>query len=142
MEVTCLESGRRSGSEHCFLKSYLGADQYSNPIAAWAGMIRVDGTLYVWMGDPLPGVDGVHIANQTSYTYTSTQSVFSIDAGPVTVNATFLSPLYPNDLQRQSLVFSYVEVAVESNDGSSHDVQLYVDISAGEQNTDETQEFC
>jgi hypothetical protein len=29
------------------------------------------------------------------------------------------------------LVFSYLEVTVESHDGNPHDVQLYADISAG-----------
>lgn len=51
--------------------------------------------------------------------------------GVVQMNITFLSPITPNDLQRQSLPFSYVDVAVSSTDGNSHNVQLYADISAG-----------
>ena len=105
-------------------------------------MVRVDGTLYVWMGDPLPGADGVNLANQTSYTYTSTNSVFCLDAGPVTVNVSFLSPIYPDDLRRQSLIFSYMDVSVESNDGNPHDVQLYTDISAGEYPLDAFDTVC
>ena len=94
-------------------------------------MVRVDGTPYVWMGAPLPDA-GIANANQTAFSYTSTKSVFTFDIdGLVTLTATFLSPLYPNDLMRQSLIFSYLDVAVESADGSSHDVQLYTDISAG-----------
>ena len=83
------------------------------------------------MGAPLPG-SGIATASQTDFSYTSTKSIFTFDVnGLVTMNVTFLSPLYPNDLMRQSLVFSYLDVAVESADGSSHDVQLYTDISAG-----------
>ena len=52
-------------------------------------------------------------------------------AGVVEMNITFLSPLTPSDLMRQSLVFSYVDVSVTSTDGAAHDVQLYTDITAG-----------
>ena len=83
------------------------------------------------MGDPLPGA-GVAVATQTAFSYTSTKSIFSFDVnGLVTLNVTFLSPLYPKDMMRQSIVSSYLDVAVQSADGSSHDVQLYTDISAG-----------
>lgn len=92
-------------------------------------MIRVDGDNYVWMG----AVDiGSTTVNQTSYTYTSTKSIFTMDvAGKVAMNITFTSPVYPDDLKRQSLSFSYMNVEVESVDGDSHDVQLYTDVTAG-----------
>lgn len=51
--------------------------------------------------------------------------------GLVTMNITFLSPVNPNDLRRQSLTFSYLDVVVSSADGASHDVQLYSDVTAG-----------
>ncbi|MCJ1451234.1 hypothetical protein MMC28_001570 [Mycoblastus sanguinarius] len=51
-------------------------------------------------------------------------------ANLVEMNITFLSPLTPTDLMRQSLPFSYVEILVSSTDGDSHDVQLYSDITA------------
>ena len=52
-------------------------------------------------------------------------------AGAVEMTITFLSPLTPTDLMRQSLVFSYVDVSVTSTDGAAHDIQLYTDITAG-----------
>lgn len=52
-------------------------------------------------------------------------------ADVVTMNITFLSPVFPTDLKRQSLPFSYLDVAVSSMDGAAHDVQLYTDITAG-----------
>jgi hypothetical protein len=96
----------------------------------WTGLIRVDGNTFVWMGAP----DGYKDqANQTSYEYTSTKSIFTLTANDqVQLKVTFLSPLTPNDLKRQSLIFSYMEVEVSSMDGSQHDVQIYTDISAGE----------
>ena len=70
--------------------------------------------------------------DQVSLDYTSTRSIFSLTAGgKVAMNVTFLSPIAPNDMKRQSLVFSYMNVEVQSMDGASHDVQLYSDISAG-----------
>lgn len=100
-------------------------------MTGWAGMIRVDGNSYAWMGNPGNGAGPV-VANQTAFSYTSTRSIFTFDVGGlVQLTATFLSPLTPDDRQRQSLIFSYLEVEVQSLDGNSHDVQLYADISAG-----------
>jgi len=90
-------------------------------------MIRVDGEVYTWMGIP-----GSRLVTQTSYQYTSTKSIFTMDVGGVVeMNITFLSPVTPDDLKRQSLSFSYLHVDVSSTDGKSHNVQLYSDISAG-----------
>lgn len=101
---------------------------HSQQITGWAGFIRVDGTAYNWLGAP-PGAD---LVNQTEFSYTSTRSSFVMNvADKVEMNITFLTPVTPNDLKRQSLVFSYLEVAVSSLDGATHDVQLYADVSAG-----------
>jgi Domain of unknown function (DUF5127) len=51
------------------------------------------------------------------------------------MNIAFLSPITPGDQKRQSLIFSYLEVNVASQDGLSHDVQLYADSSAGKTTT-------
>lgn len=91
-------------------------------------MIRVDGKAYTWMGDP--GV--APLVEQTNFQYTSTKSIFTLSVeGKVELTVTFLSPLTPTDQKRQSLVFSYLDVGVESLDGKAHDVQIYTDISAG-----------
>jgi hypothetical protein len=96
----------------------------------WNGMIRVDNTIYTWMGDPIGA--GIQTVTQKHFCYSSTKSVFSMDiGGKVEMTITFLSPITPGDRKRQSLVFSYLEVTVESHDGNPHDVQLYADISAG-----------
>lgn len=78
--------------------------------------------------NPLPT-----LVNQTSFEYTSTSSTFIMDIGGlVALNITFLSPVNPTDLNRQSLTFSYLDVIVSSADGNAHDVQLYTDITAGQ----------
>ncbi|CAN9278067.1 unnamed protein product [Alternaria alternata] len=94
----------------------------------WTGLVRVDGNTFVWMGAP----DGYNdLANQTSYEYTSTRSIFTLTADDkIQLKVTFLSPITPNDYKRQSLIFSYMDVEVSSLDNSEHDVQIYTDISA------------
>ena len=100
---------------------------HRNQVTGWAGLIRVDGETYTWMG--LPGTTTV---NQTAYEYTSTQSIFTMNvAEKLEMNITFLSPITPTDYKRQSLIFSYMNVEVASLDGNEHDVQIYSDISAG-----------
>lgn len=90
-------------------------------------MIKVDNTTYTWLGNP-----GPQSVSQTAFSYTSTKSVFTMDVGgKVEMNITFLSPATPEDPKRQSLIFTYLDVGVQSLDGAAHDVQLYTDISAG-----------
>lgn len=45
------------------------------------------------------------------------------------MTAAFLSPLTPKDLVRQSLPYSYLQVSVTPNDGQSHSVQVYTDVT-------------
>ena len=78
------------------------------------------------------GLPGSTTVNQTAFEYTSSKSIFTMNVeGKVEMKITFLSPLTPHDLKRQSLVFSYLDVQVSSLDGNDHQVQLYSDISAG-----------
>jgi hypothetical protein len=74
---------------------------YRNQVTGWAGMVRVDGETYTWMG--LPGTTTV---NQTGFEYTSTKTIFTMNVlDKVEMNITFMSPITPTDLMRQSLVF-------------------------------------
>ncbi|KAJ4331030.1 hypothetical protein N0V87_009488 [Didymella glomerata] len=100
---------------------------YTGQVLGWTGLVRVDNETFTWMGAPL----NIPSANQTGYEYTSTRSIFTIEVNnKVSLKVTFLSPLTPKDLRRQSLVFSYMNVDVSSLDGSGHDVQIYTDVSA------------
>jgi hypothetical protein len=92
------------------------------------GLVKVDeGAAVTWMGAP----SGPAVANQISFEYTSTRSVFTLSVdGKVGMNVTFLSPVEPLDLRRQSIPASYMNVEVFSIDGAEHKVQLYSDVSA------------
>ncbi|KAI0861627.1 glutaminase GtaA [Xylaria cubensis] len=99
---------------------------WQQQVTAWTGLIQVDGATYQWMGS-VPNTQNV---DQTEFSYTSTRSNFVMNVGgKVEMNITFLSPVTPNDLKRQSLTFSYLDVGVHSLDGAEHDVQLYADVS-------------
>ncbi|KAL2264924.1 hypothetical protein VTJ83DRAFT_7434 [Remersonia thermophila] len=92
----------------------------------WQGLVAVDGATYNWMG----AWPGPELAGQTSAEYTSTKSIFTLDvAGKVVLTVTFLSPVYPDDMARQSQQFSYVAVGARSADGAEHSVQVYMDVT-------------
>ncbi|KAF5366812.1 hypothetical protein D9758_006553 [Tetrapyrgos nigripes] len=103
---------------------------WTGSILGWAGFVNVDGTSYNFLGTP--GVPGVTFqkAVQKSFTFTSTQSIFVLSAGPIDLTVTFLSPVEPNDLVKQSTPFAYMSVSAMSTDGAAHTVQVYSDISA------------
>ncbi|THH06365.1 hypothetical protein EW145_g4138 [Phellinidium pouzarii] len=103
---------------------------WTNTILGWAGFVRVDNIVYSFLG--APAVQGATFSKavQKSMEFTATQSTFVLTAGPVDLTATFLSPVEPKDLVRQSLPFSYLSLTAAPNDGNAHSVQVYTDISA------------
>ncbi|TCD64701.1 hypothetical protein EIP91_003775 [Steccherinum ochraceum] len=101
---------------------------WTGMIQGWAGYIKVDGKAYAFMGSA-GGVTSEK-AVQKSFQFTSTQSTFVLTAGPVDLTVTFLSPVEPDDLVKQSFPFSYMSMTVASNDGASHFAKVYTDISA------------
>jgi hypothetical protein len=69
---------------------------------------------------PLP------LAEQTGATLTATKTSYNFKAGGVNLNVDFLSPLLLNDLEVAARPVSYVTFSVRSNDGNSHDVQVFM----------------
>ncbi|KAL1297628.1 hypothetical protein AAFC00_006185 [Neodothiora populina] len=101
---------------------------WTDQVTAWTGIIRVDGESYTWLGAPSEPLNTV---NQNSFEYTSTKSIFGLSVnGTVGLNVTFLTPVTPTDLLRQSIAATYMDLEVFSIDGGEHEVQLYTDISA------------
>jgi hypothetical protein len=102
-------------------KHWTGADQ---PIT---GLARIDGSAYRFMGTapreakPMP---------QSSRVLTPTRTIYEFEAGGVRLTLTFLTPALPHDLEILSRPLTYVDFAVRSMDGRSHDVQLYFDASS------------
>lgn len=121
-----------------YLNSWLTADNlpgtwssfWTGHITAMTGIVRIDGTPYVFMGDPaLANAPAFLALTQTDLAVTATRSVFTLTGGGVTLKVTFLSPLEPGDLRRQSMPLSYVSIVASSADGKPHQVSVYLDIS-------------
>lgn len=103
-------------------------------------MIQVDGNPFIWMGRPMEsGQLMAPLATQLFSYITPTQTIFGLRAGPLDLNVTFFSPVEVTDIQRQSIPLSYVTASVASNDGASHDTQIYMDISGEWAANDESQ---
>ncbi|KAG9022692.1 hypothetical protein FS842_005957, partial [Serendipita sp. 407] len=102
---------------------------WTGSILGWAGFVRVDGTVYRFLGAPATTAR-VALATQISAKFTSTQSTFVLAAGGIDLIVNFLSPVEPTDLVKQSVPFAYLAVTAQSKDGKSHSVQVYTDISA------------
>ncbi|KAK0558195.1 hypothetical protein OC844_005346 [Tilletia horrida] len=93
------------------------------------GYIRIDNTTYQWMGDGFGNiVRAGKNANQLSFEYTATRSVFKFEADGVYFTVTFLTPITPDDYLRQSLPLSYVHFELDELSAKNRKVQLYVDI--------------
>ena len=96
---------------------------------AMTGIATIDGVPYLFLG--APGIDGHPLRGlvQQSLTITATRSTYVYEAGGARLTLTFLSPVEPGDLRRQSMPLSYITAEVRSTDGAAHSVQLYFDIS-------------
>ena len=122
-----------------YLSTWLPADVlpgtwptfWTGRITAMTGIARIDGTPYVFMGAPGPasGQPALLGMTQTDLTVTATRSVFTLTAAGVRLVVTFLSPVEPGDLRRQSMPLSYVSVQASSADGHPHQVSVYLDVS-------------
>lgn len=96
---------------------------------AWTGFIRVDNTIYRFLGHFDTRNPNVTASSLESTAITPTQTILRIICGPVVATVTFLSPIEPSDYTKQSFPFSYMFVDVESSDGNTHAIRLYVDIT-------------
>ncbi len=120
-----------------------------------AGIVRIDGTSYLFMGNPQVVLDvpnGNHgkphtlkgfprALDQTALRMTPTRSRFELQGGGIGLVVEFLSPVEPDDVKRQSIPMSYVTVTARSIDGQTHEVQVYLDISGSWASGDEKQQI-
>ena len=66
-------------------------------------------------------------AVQKKVSLSATQTEYEFECGPVNLTLEFVSPLLPEDLDLLSRPVSYINYTVSSNDGQSHDVQVYLE---------------
>ncbi|KAH9968154.1 hypothetical protein BC827DRAFT_1122730 [Russula dissimulans] len=113
---------------------------YFSQILGWSVLVRVDGTTYSFLGDPVSSVVNGTV-NQTSVVVTPTRTIVTAQAAQMQVNLTFLSPIEPGDWVKQSVPFSYMSLTAKSLDGLSHAVQVYSDVSGEWNSGDRTQKI-
>ena len=92
------------------------------------GLIRVDGVTARFMGSrprDLPG------AKQISLTVTCTRTIYEFEFNGVGLEVEFLSPLLPDDLDLLTRPVTYLTLTARSIDGAEHEVEVYVDATAG-----------
>ncbi|KAI8951273.1 DUF1793-domain-containing protein [Xylaria longipes] len=101
----------------------------------WEGIVVVDDIAYEYLGSAnkeLPKEAQYVSAVPLTVTFDSQSSNFTFEAGPVTIEASFLSPVTPKDVDvcRSSIPLSYLTTIVRSNDGQPHHIQFYSDVSS------------
>ncbi|KAI1082170.1 DUF1793-domain-containing protein [Whalleya microplaca] len=97
----------------------------------WEGIVVVDGNSYEYMGaviDDYPELANFNSSKPQEVKFDSQYSNFTFLAGPVTITASFFSPVTPRDVCRSSIPLSYLTTSVRSNDGQPHHIQFYSDV--------------
>jgi hypothetical protein len=121
-----------------YLSTWLAADNlpgtwpvfWTGRITAMTGIATIDGTPFLFMGAPgSPTAYPLASMRQLSLTTTATKSQFVLAQAGVELTVTFLSPVTPGDLKRQSPPLSYISASARSTDGKQHRVSVYFDIS-------------
>ncbi|CAG2168579.1 unnamed protein product [Oppiella nova] len=103
---------------------------WNGNIKGMAGLVRVNGQTYEFMGHPTQEDIGTKLqAKQVSLRVTPTQSIFTFNAGPIALAVNFFTPIDPTDLKRLSLPASYISVSAWSLDSATHEVEVYLDIT-------------
>ena len=93
----------------------------------WSGLIHVDNTTYEWMGYASSALPNIEPVTTELIQYTATKTAYTLSAGPVGLNVTFLTPVTLDDFRRQSLPASYLSLSFWSLDQRNHSVNLYSD---------------
>ncbi|WP_374992152.1 glutaminase domain-containing protein [Paenibacillus sp. LHD-38] len=107
---------------------------WTNKRNSMTGIIRIDGKPSLFMGkielsedtnDNEPAA-----MQQTSLKVEALTSTYTFEADGIELEAVFATPLLLDDLDVLSRPVSYMTFRVRSIDGRSHDVKVYVDLSA------------
>ena len=91
--------------------------------------MAVNGWMQGWYRNPKLQEDKTLVATQKSIDITATKTAYSFDAGGVSLDLAFTSPLLMDDLDLLARPVSYISCKVKSNDGKDHDVQLQIGAS-------------
>ncbi|THU88216.1 hypothetical protein K435DRAFT_866505 [Dendrothele bispora CBS 962.96] len=94
-------------------------------------LVRLDNTTYLCLGNPDVVTDGsISQPNIIGLELTPTSSKFILNAeNLMAINLTFLNPVEPEDLVKQSFPFTYIYIDAQTMDGNPHATQFYIELS-------------
>jgi hypothetical protein len=103
---------------------------WSESVQPITGLARIDGHSYRWMGASirnfrLPAIDAMQ---QLSVEVTPLHSKYRFAAAGIELQATFFTPLFPQDLDVMSRPVTYLTWTAVSVDGKPHQVDLLLDV--------------
>ncbi len=99
-----------------------------NVIAAWC--LDRGGLAFLDYGIDVEAERSRHFtktAQQTSVTVDPMNTIYTFACGPVNLKLTFTAPAFLDNLELLSRPVNYMTYDVSSNDGSKHDVELYIE---------------
>jgi hypothetical protein len=105
-------------------KHWTGTEQ------AMTGLIRIDGSVFRFMGGQLRWADPRPALPQVSRDVTPTRTIYGFEGQGIHLDLTFLTPALPQDLDILSRPLTYVSFDVRSTDRRSHEVKLYYDCAS------------
>jgi len=110
---------------------------WTGKVQRLTGLIRIDGTVFRWMGDSPRNIAALP---QKSLTLTPTRTTYQFAGQGINLEAQFLSPLLPGDFDVMSRPVTYITMTVRSQDGAPHSVQLLFSADASLAVDNRTQE--
>jgi hypothetical protein len=105
-------------------RHWTGAEQ---PVT---GLVRIDSQTYRFLGGVPRWADQLPRMNQVAFQLTPTRTMYSLEAGGVRLDLTFLTPALPHDLEVLARPVTYLAWSARATDGRSHSVKVYVDSSS------------
>jgi len=91
------------------------------------GYLRVDGTMYRFMGQMAN--DTALAADQQWVSVNATQTKYQFGCGGLDLSLTFTSPLLLQDLNLLSRPITYISFRLRSNDGAQHTAELFFNVA-------------
>jgi hypothetical protein len=99
---------------------------WTGAIQGMSGLARIDGKAYRWCG-PMP--QGTPAMTQTGATHSATSTRYTFEAAGVQLEVAFVSPTLADDPDLASRAVTFITASASSNDGSPHEVSVYLDVT-------------
>ncbi len=99
---------------------------WTGKVHALAGMVRVDGRAYRFMGRQ---AICPNTAKQVSVRVMPTRTFYTFEAGSVELTVCFMTPMLPADMKLLTSPVTFLTFRIKALDGKSHAVTVYFDVS-------------